>query len=140
MIWSVAVKPKGAGFEVSKHEPFVRGMVPTDCEFGPDGAFYWSDWTGGWNPPNKGRIYRVTDPKVMKNPAVGEAKMLIAEGFTKRTVDELETLLGHPHQQVRLRGAIRNLVALLADRLAGEWRRRRRPSGSPGCTGSGARA
>ena len=50
VIWSVALKPKGASFEVTKHEPFVRGMVPTDCEFGPDGAFYFSDWVGGWNP------------------------------------------------------------------------------------------
>ena len=60
-------------------------MVPTDCEFGPDGAFYWSDWVGGWNPPNKGRIFRVTDPEAMKNPAVAEAKKLLAEGFEKRT-------------------------------------------------------
>ena len=41
-IWTVAVKPKGASFEVTKPEVFVAGMVPTDCEFGPDGAFYWS--------------------------------------------------------------------------------------------------
>ena len=38
-IWAVSVKPKGASFEVNKPEPFVTGMVPTDCEFGPDGAF-----------------------------------------------------------------------------------------------------
>ena len=47
VIWSLSVKPLGASFEVSKSEAFVRGMVPTDCDFGPDGAFYWSDWTGG---------------------------------------------------------------------------------------------
>src|SRR6476620_10684245 len=34
VIWDVQVRPKGASFEVAKHEPFVRGMVPTDCEFG----------------------------------------------------------------------------------------------------------
>ena len=101
LIWAVAVKPKGASFEVVKSEPFVRGMVPTDCEFGPDGAFYWSDWVGGWNPPNKGRIFRVSDPVAMKNPAVAEARKLIAEGFEKRTNDELAKLLEHPHQQVR---------------------------------------
>lgn len=100
-IWSLAVKPKGASFEVTDLHEFVKGMVPTDCEFGPDGAFYWSDWTGGWNPPNKGRIFKVTDPEAMKNPAVAEAKKLIAEGFAKKTADELVALLGHPHQQVR---------------------------------------
>jgi quinoprotein glucose dehydrogenase len=102
VIWTVAVKPKGAGFEVSQHEPFVRGMVPTDCDFGPDGAFYWSDWIGGWDTPKKGRIFKVTDPEAMKNPAVAEAQRLIAEGFESKTEDDLARWLGHPHQQVRL--------------------------------------
>jgi quinoprotein glucose dehydrogenase len=106
-IWAVVVTPKGAGYEVKPQEKaFVGGVVPTDCEFGPDGAFYWSDWTGGWNPPGKGRIYRVTDPEAMKNPAVAEAKTLIAGGFEKRTTPELLKLLGHPHQQVRTEAGI----------------------------------
>jgi quinoprotein glucose dehydrogenase len=100
-IWSLAVKPKGAGFEVADLHPFVQGMVPTDCEFGPDGAFYWSDWVTGWSPTDKGRIFRLTDPAAMTNPAVAEAKKLLAEGMEKRSVDELLKLLGHPHQQVR---------------------------------------
>jgi quinoprotein glucose dehydrogenase len=118
VIWAVAVKPKGASFEVARREPFVRGMVPTDCDFGPDGAFYWSDWTGGWDPPGKGRIFRVTDPEAMKNPAVAEAKKLLAEGFDKLSADELERLLAHPHQQVRQEAQF-ELVELKADgRLA----------------------
>ncbi|MFO0798864.1 MAG: PVC-type heme-binding CxxCH protein [Gemmataceae bacterium] len=106
VIWGVSVKPKGAGYEVAKHEPFVRGMVPTDCEFGPDGAFYWSDWIGGWSPTGKGRIFRVTDPEAMKNPAVAEARTLLAAGFEKRDTAELLKLLGHPHQQVRTEAGI----------------------------------
>ena len=101
-IWAVSVKPKGATFEVNKPEPFVTGMVPTDCEFGPDGAFYWSDWVSGWAPQQKGRIFRVEDPEGQKNPAVAEAKKLLAEGFEKLKIEELAKLLGHPHQQVRL--------------------------------------
>ncbi|HEV3384635.1 MAG TPA: PVC-type heme-binding CxxCH protein, partial [Gemmata sp.] len=102
VIWSLSVKPKGAGFQVDgSPKPFVRNMLPTDCEFGPDGAFYWSDWVGGWDMPKKGRIFRVTDPEAMKNPLVAEAKKLIAEGFEKKSVDELAKLLEFPHQQVR---------------------------------------
>jgi quinoprotein glucose dehydrogenase len=101
VIWSLALKPKGASFEVVDLHPFVRGMVPTDCEFGPDGAFYWSDWVGGWDKPGKGRIFRVTDPEAMKDPAVAEAKKLFAEGFGKKSVEELTKLLEHPHRQVR---------------------------------------
>jgi quinoprotein glucose dehydrogenase len=101
-IWTLAVKPKGASFEVTDLHPFVQNMVPTDCEFGPDGAFYWLDWLGGWAKPGKGRIFRVADPAAMKNPAVAEAQKLFAEGFGKKTPDELAKLLGHPHQGVRL--------------------------------------
>ena len=43
VIWTLAVKPKGAAFEVSEAAAVrAANMVPTDCEFGPDGAFYWS--------------------------------------------------------------------------------------------------
>ncbi|AWM41317.1 HEAT repeat protein [Gemmata obscuriglobus] len=101
VIWAVSVKPKGASFEVQKPEPFLRGMVPTDCEFGPDGAFYWSDWVGGWAPQNRGRIFRVTDAEAMKNPKVAEAQKLLAAGFEKASVAELAKLLEFPHQQVR---------------------------------------
>jgi quinoprotein glucose dehydrogenase len=100
-IWALSVKPKGASFEVSKPEPFIKGMVPTDCEFGPDGAFYWSDWVGGWAPQNRGRIFRVTDPTAMKNPQIAEAQKLIAGDWAKKSIDELAKLLEFPHQQVR---------------------------------------
>jgi quinoprotein glucose dehydrogenase len=101
VIWSLAVKPKGASFEITKPEPFVKGLVPTDCEFGPDGAFYWSDWVGGWAPQNRGRIFRVIDPVAMQNPQVAEAQKLLADGFEKKTIAELAKLLEFPHQQVR---------------------------------------
>ncbi len=117
VIWDVSVKPKGASFEV-KSEPFIKNMVPTDCEFGPDGAFYFSDWVGGWNPPGKGRIYKVTDSEGMKNPAVAEAQKLLAAGFDKLKAEELAKLLGHPHQQVRLE-AQWELMAKIKDSVHG---------------------
>ena len=101
VIWSLAVKPKGASFEVVDRHEFVRNMVPTDCEFGPDGAFYWLDWTGGWNKPEKGRIFRVADEAALKHQAAAEAKQMLAEGFGKKSADELARLLGHPHRGVR---------------------------------------
>lgn len=115
VIWDVSLKPKGAGFEFREAKPFVRGIVPTDCEFGPDGAFYWSDWVGGWGHPNKGRIFRLTDPEAMKNPAVAEAKQLLAEGMEKRTTAELAKLLEHPHQQVRMEAQF-ELASVASDR------------------------
>ncbi len=101
VIWSLAVKPKGASFEVTDLHPFVRNMVATDCEFGPDGNFYWLDWVGGWSKPQKGRIFKVTDAEAMKSPAVADAKKLLAEGFSKKTPAELIALFDHPHREVR---------------------------------------
>jgi quinoprotein glucose dehydrogenase len=100
-IWTLSVKPKGAAFEVSEPQRFIRNMLPTDCEFGPDGAFYWSDWINGWDKPGRGRIFRVTDPEAMKNPQVAEAQKLLSEGFEKKTIEELVKLLEFPHQKVR---------------------------------------
>lgn len=101
-IFSFGVKPKGSTFEMTDDHQFVWDVLATDCEFGPDGAFYLSDWVDGWGLPGKGRIYKVTDPEAMKDPAVAEAKKLIAEGMDKRPVEELVKLLGHRHRQVRL--------------------------------------
>ena len=101
-IWSLGVKPKGASFEVTDLHPFVQTMVPTDCEFGPDGAFYILDWVnGGWELPNKGRIYKVRDEKAMGDPRVAEAQRIIASDLTKATAQELVKQLGHAHRQVR---------------------------------------
>src|SRR5262249_11850338 len=101
-VWSFAVKPKGAAFEIDDAHQFVWSVLATDCDFGPDGAFYISDWVQGWDLTGKGRIWKVTDPDNIKKPAVAEAKKLLAEGFDNRKTDELVKLLGHAHQQVRL--------------------------------------
>src|SRR5262245_16879498 len=101
-IFSFGIKPKGTSFEMTDDHKFIWEVLATDCEFGPDGAFYVSDWVNGWGLPGKGRIYKVTDPEGMKNPAVAEAQKLIAEGFDGKPVDELVKLLGHAHRQVRM--------------------------------------
>jgi quinoprotein glucose dehydrogenase len=101
VIWNVRFRPKGAGFEMVQAHAFLRGIVPTDCDFGPDGAFYWSDWVGGWSPPGKGRLFRVVDPQAQRQPVVAEVQKLLREGFQQRSLEELRQLLGYPHQQVR---------------------------------------
>ena len=100
-IYSFAVKPKGASFEpVDGHVAF-GGVLATDCEFGPDGGFYVSDWVDGWGLTGKGRIYRFAHADAEKNPAVSETKKILAEGFDKRSNEELAKLLEHPDMRVR---------------------------------------
>jgi putative membrane-bound dehydrogenase-like protein len=98
---SFGLKPKGASFEMTDAHQFFWNQLATDCDFGPDGALYVSDWINGWGKPNKGRVYKVYDPALKNDPLVLESKKLLAEGFAKRGNDELAKLLGHAHSRVR---------------------------------------
>jgi quinoprotein glucose dehydrogenase len=100
-IHSFAVKPKGAGFEVTDLQHFVWNALATDADFGYDGHLYFSDWVDGWGMPSKGRIYRLAHTEAVKNPVIGEVTKLFAEGFEKRSVKELVALLSHGDQRVR---------------------------------------
>jgi quinoprotein glucose dehydrogenase len=100
-VYSFAVKPKGASFEIADGHQFIWSVLATDCEFGPDGGFYISDWVEGWGLTGKGRIYRFEDPDGAKDPAVGQVKTLLAEGFDKRPKEELARLLAHPDLRIR---------------------------------------
>src|SRR5262249_36235474 len=100
-IHAFTVRQKGAAFELGKREQFAWGVLATDCDFGPDGAFYLSDWVEGWGCTGKGRIYKVFDPARADDPAAREVKKLLAEGMGKRPVAELAKLLGHADQRVR---------------------------------------
>ncbi|MBI2808580.1 MAG: HEAT repeat domain-containing protein [Planctomycetes bacterium] len=95
------LKPKGASFELINRQEFAWTILATDCDFGPDGGFYLSDWVEGWGTPNKGRIFKLFDPKRLKDPVVAEVKKLLAEGFSHRSAPELAGLLDHKDQRVR---------------------------------------
>ena len=101
-VHSFASKPKGASFELVDRKDFIADVLVTDCEFGPDSAMYITDWVEGWDKPGKGRIYRIADAEGSKDPMVAETKKLLAEGFDKRSPNELVKLLGHRDQRVRL--------------------------------------
>lgn len=94
-------EPNGASFKLVDGGQFLWGVLPTDVDFGYDGKMYICDWVDGWGLPKRGRIYTLTDPEGIKNPAVAETKKIFAEGFEKRTGEELAKLLGHADQRVR---------------------------------------
>ena len=103
LIWDISMKEKGAGFELVEKKPFIKNTLVTDCDFGPDGAMYFSDWVSGWGQTGKGRIYRAFDPKLAHSKDVLEVKRLLKEGVSKRAEPELEGLLSHKDMRIRLR-------------------------------------
>lgn len=108
--WKFKVRPNGASFELTEPSKFIWSVNATDGCWGPDGAFWLLDWTDGWEPEGRGRIYRFTDPAVASDAVVKEVRTILAAGFSKRGHDDLFVLLGHPNFRVR-QGAQFELVS-----------------------------
>jgi quinoprotein glucose dehydrogenase len=100
-VHSFAVEPKGATFTMIDHTHFLWNILATDVDFSPDGRMFVSDWVQGWPQSQKGRLYRLYDPELVKKPVVAETKKLLAEGMEKRSLTELAALLAHADQRVR---------------------------------------
>ncbi len=100
-IYSFAVKPHGATFEVADLHEFVWSVCATDVDFGPGGGLYFSDWVEGWGKPGKGRIYKISEPATEKIAEAAGTQRLLAHGFAKQSVEELLKLLDHADQRVR---------------------------------------
>jgi quinoprotein glucose dehydrogenase len=103
-VWSFALRPKGASFEINDLQQFWWYVLPTDVEFGPDGSLYLTDWIA-WEPPkvvlDKGRIYRVQGDGGADDATVRQTRDLLAEGFSHRSIPALDELLTHDDQRVR---------------------------------------
>lgn len=100
-ISAIKLQPKGASFEMTKQDKFVWNCLPTDVDFGYDGSMYFTDWHHDWPKSSRGRIYRVYDPQAVQLKPVREVKRLFAEGFARRSLDELAKLLAHEDRRVR---------------------------------------
>jgi len=95
------MEPQGAGFKIANEKEFLWDTLATDICFGPAGGVYVTDWVQGWKVSGVGRIYHITDPQAMKDPIVAQVKDLLAEGFEKRSPQELIELLTHRDQRIR---------------------------------------
>jgi len=100
-IHTFTVEPRGASFVLGAVRPFLWGALVTDCDFGPDGALWFSDWVYGWEQTGKGRLYRALDPRAQDSALVAETRRLLAEGVEPRSNEELVELLAHVDQRVR---------------------------------------
>lgn len=101
-ILSFSVRPSGASYVVDQKEHVLWNCWATDVDFAPDGAAYALDWVSGWEMPDKGRIYRITDPARTNDPVVTEVRTLLGTGMKARPLPELVGLLGHADRRVRL--------------------------------------
>jgi quinoprotein glucose dehydrogenase len=99
------VKPQGAGYEIVDYHDFLKPLKATDVDLGPDGKLYISDYVDlNWNGASAGgRVYTAFDPVKLETTPVKEMKQAFAEGFGKKSKDDLVKLLDHPELKVRQR-------------------------------------
>jgi quinoprotein glucose dehydrogenase len=101
-VHSFALKPKGAGFEITDHTTLISGPLTSDVKFGIDGGIYVLDWAGnGYAKASRGRIWHVFDPETVKSSAVMEVAKLLKLGMNGRSLEDLNKLIGHVDQRVR---------------------------------------
>jgi quinoprotein glucose dehydrogenase len=98
----VSLKPKGSSFHIDHSSVLVEGVAVCDVEHGYDGNLYLADYGGGWSVNKNGtiQVMRPTDPEMQ---SIGkETAQTFKKGFTNRSIPELESLLSHDDQRVRL--------------------------------------
>lgn len=97
----------GAGFAIKDAHVVLSGPFATGLNFGADGAIYAADWGDNeWLPHAKGRVLKLDDPAMAKDPVRLATQTLLRDGFAKRTAVELATLLAHADQRVRLQAQL----------------------------------
>ena len=103
-VYNFRSEPDGAGFRLAGLTEFMEHVQATDVDFGPDSRLYVSAWDEGWDRTDQGRIYRISHEAARKAQAtqIAEVQSLLAEGFGKRSGEELVKLLAHWDRRVRL--------------------------------------
>ena len=80
-VWQFWIEPHGASYRLAKSQLFAVGVLATDCDFGPDGALYISDWVNGWSGTGIGRIHRVATLDAAAIDAVRATQAASAASF-----------------------------------------------------------
>jgi len=100
---SFKLKPAGASFEMTQPDKFLWNVLATDIEFGPDGGLYATDWIEGWEGVNRGRVVRITNPKLIDSKQVKNVQALLAMDMTQEKPGKLVPRLGNPDRRVRMK-------------------------------------
>ncbi|MGE4550502.1 MAG: HEAT repeat domain-containing protein, partial [Opitutales bacterium] len=93
------VRPKGAAFEMFDEQAIPGCSSNTGVAFGPDGALYVTDWMNG--PSDRGRVWKVDDPKASDSPVRKRVRKILATGMKKRTIDQLSEFLREDDFRIR---------------------------------------
>ncbi len=101
-VWSFKLEPQGAGMKLAESHQLIWGIAATDVDYDWKGRVLVSDFIGGYESHEDGRIVALeaTQPK---NPeAVADVEKTINSDFGKKSLNQLAQLLAHADKRVRL--------------------------------------
>ncbi len=114
---SFALAADGAGFKMTDARWFMQGACATDVDYTWDGRVIVSDFIGGWQSHDDGRLLIVENNEAPAWPdGVAKTDVLMREGFAHRDMAELTRLMSHPDMRVRLRAQV--AISRIDDALA----------------------
>ena len=126
LLYSFKAEPQGAGFRMTDSHVVDKGPAYVGCNFGPDGALYLADWSGGYPLKDKGAVWKIDDPKAKDGPMRREVAALLKAGPSKVSDADLVKRLKHPDQRVRTDAhvelATRPTGIALLQRAASAWK------------------
>lgn len=99
---SFKVKPKGATFEMTDEHTVYSGPMNVGIDFGPDGALYSADWSGGYPMNEKGAVWKLDDPKEAGSDIRKEVAEMLKAGPGKVSTTDLVERLSHKDMRIRL--------------------------------------
>ncbi|PHS11423.1 MAG: hypothetical protein COA78_09885 [Blastopirellula sp.] len=96
------IEEDGASFKMINEHQIGKGVPLVGINFGPDGALYGVDWGGGYPLNQTGAVWSIDVPDQQNSDARQEVKRLLKNGFTDSSVIDLQELLAHADQRIRL--------------------------------------
>lgn len=99
---SFKLKPKGATFEITDEHVVYNGPMNVGINFGPDGALYSADWSGGYPLNDKGAVWKLDDPTVAGTAIRKHVAEMLLEGPSEVPTTDLVKRLSHPDMRIRL--------------------------------------
>lgn len=97
----IKTEARGAGYVAVEERELVKGVGASDVELGYDGNIYLCDFGGGWSVNENGSIQVLSSKDPAQREAGAKVAAIFREGFEKRSIDELLTLLSHPDRRLR---------------------------------------
>ena len=96
-IWSFSVAKEGAGMRLASFFPFLLGIAATDVEYSFDGKIYLTDFIGGWQTQEGGKVWALESKNLSEN-----FHERMQKNLKEKSPKKLINLLSHPDRRIRL--------------------------------------